>query len=63
MPSGVRGDVLSRRAKEWRPNIKVLLVSGYAMMAQGDLPEDFPLLRKPYRQEELARAIRAAPEQ
>lgn len=60
MPSGMTGDVLARRAKERRPNIKVLLISGYSMMVQRNAPEELPLLHKPYRQDILARAIRAA---
>jgi signal transduction histidine kinase/CHASE1-domain containing sensor protein/CheY-like chemotaxis protein len=60
MPNGMMGDELSRRARSLRRHLKVLLVSGYAMTAPDEAPDELPLLHKPYRQEELARAIRAA---
>ena len=58
MPNGMLGDELGRRAHDLRERIKVLLLSGYAMTAPGEEPEELPLLRKPYRQDDLARAIR-----
>ena len=60
MPNGMLGDELGRRAQGLCERLKVLLLSGYAMTVPGDTPEELPLLQKPYRQEDLARAMRAA---
>jgi signal transduction histidine kinase len=60
MPNGMMGDELGRRAQNLRRDLKVLLLSGYAMTAPDEAPDELPLLHKPYRQEELARAIRSA---
>jgi len=59
MPNGMLGDELARRAKVVRGELKVLLTSGYAT-APGGKADDFAILRKPYRQEELAQAVRDA---
>ena len=61
MPNGIRGDVLAQQATSRRYGLKVLLTSGYA----ADLFDPaalgaFALLRKPYRHDELAQAVRAA---
>ncbi len=55
MPGGMNGYELAERAKARRPDLKVLLTSGYAEEKghSGDL------LRKPYSQAELARRLRA----
>jgi signal transduction histidine kinase len=60
MPNGMRGDELARQACDRRPGLKVLLTSGYPAP---DLRErqslgEFRLLRKPYRADDLMRAIR-----
>jgi signal transduction histidine kinase len=61
MPHRMRGDELARKALGKRPGLKVLLTTGYTTESRDDTkPQEFALLRKPYRQEELARAIRAA---
>jgi PAS domain S-box-containing protein len=61
MPEGMRGDELARRARALRRGLRVLLTSGYAKPeGAGRLDETLRLLAKPYRQEELARAIRSA---
>src|SRR3546814_9287278 len=58
MPGGLSGPALAQRARELRPDLKVLFTSGYAEPAiDGGLSAD--LLSKPYRQEELARKLRA----
>jgi signal transduction histidine kinase len=65
MPKGMRGDELARRATMLRTDLKVLLTSGDAAELPGGAVPDgggtttIPLLRKPYRRDELARAIRA----
>jgi len=58
MPNGMTGDVLVRRARERRQEIKGLLVSGFPIAAGGDMAADLPRLQKPYRRDDLARAIR-----
>jgi len=58
MPFGMLGDELARRARRLKPGLKVLLTSGYAVAAAEIASADFSLLQKPYRPDELARAIR-----
>ncbi|MDE2228667.1 MAG: response regulator [Alphaproteobacteria bacterium] len=60
MPRGMLGDELARRAHRLNPGLKVLLTSGYAVAHRGAGTADFALLQKPYRQDDLARAIRQA---
>lgn len=62
MPGGMNGAQLATEAKVIRPNLKVLLTSGYNATATGgvrELPEDVPLLRKPYMRDELAAKLQA----
>jgi len=59
IPKGIRGDELARRARRLRPGIRIILTSGYS---PADLEErrsirEFGMLAKPYRTEDLARAI------
>nr|WP_246215914.1 PAS domain-containing sensor histidine kinase [Microvirga makkahensis] len=61
MPNGMNGVELSRKARELRPGIKVLLASGYPMSA---LPSEgfeagISFISKPYRWTELADKLRA----
>ncbi|HYH38328.1 MAG TPA: response regulator, partial [Azospirillum sp.] len=63
MPRGINGADLARRAQELRPGLRVLLTSGYtadALTSEHGVVHGYPLLRKPYRGAELARAVRAA---
>jgi CheY-like chemotaxis protein len=63
MPGGMTGYELARRAMERFPSIKVLLTSGYdAELASSPEPamNELKVLRKPYKQAELARALRDA---
>jgi DNA-binding LytR/AlgR family response regulator len=56
----MNGVQLAREARRLRPALNVLLTSGFAgaaMQAEG-VPDDLPLLGKPYRQEELAHRLR-----
>ena len=57
--SGIDGAQLARAARTLRPNLAVLLTSGRARSA-GDQQraETFEVLRKPYRREQLAAAVR-----
>lgn len=53
------GIELAHAARALRPTLPVLLTSGYEL-GSTDTPHEFPLLRKPYRKEELANAAHAA---
>ncbi|WP_423794563.1 MASE4 domain-containing protein [Methylobacterium durans] len=60
MPGGMNGVQLSVEARRLRPGLRVLLTSGYtgaALDGQG-VPDDLPLLSKPYRRDELANKLR-----
>ena len=54
MPGGCNGVELARRAKAMRPNLKVLLSSGYVGEAAAMGAEAFELIDKPYEQASLA---------
>jgi DNA-binding NtrC family response regulator len=61
MPKGINGIELARRAKEMRPGIKVLLTSGDVgpnPAAEEIARNRFRFLPKPFRQAELAAALR-----
>jgi signal transduction histidine kinase len=60
MPGGMNGVQLSVEAKRLRPDLKVLLSSGYtgAVLGSSGLPDDMPILNKPYRREDLATKLR-----
>jgi CheY-like chemotaxis protein len=60
MPGGMNGLELARRALQLRPGIRILFVSGYtsASRHEGGAPGEF--LQKPYRQEDLGRALSRA---
>ncbi|NEU13092.1 PAS domain-containing protein [Methylobacterium sp. BTF04] len=62
MPGGMNGVVLAREARKRRPDLKVLLTTGYAeaSLERTDTggPE-FDLLNKPYRRTDLIRRVRA----
>ena len=61
MPGGINGAQLAGEARRLRPSIKVLLTSGYtgvALAHEHGLPEDLPVLGKPYRRDELAARLR-----
>jgi len=60
MPNGMNGVELSRKAREMRPNLKVLLASGYPMSAlpSEGLGAGVSFISKPYRWTELAEKLR-----
>jgi PAS domain S-box-containing protein len=63
LPGGSNGLELAERARERRPGIKVLFMSGYTQTAgdwAGRSIEDTDLVRKPFRKSELAAKLRAA---
>lgn len=63
MPGGITGYELAARARERIPGMKVLLTSGYdaeRAAKQDTTGSDLKVLRKPYRQTDLAHALREA---
>ena len=61
MPGGVNGFMLAREMRQLRPDLRVLLTTGYAGEENAHLSDnsEFEVLRKPYTLDELARKIRA----
>jgi len=61
MPGGVDGTELADRAQRLRPGLRLLLTSGFPDMRGSSRPmAGYRLLNKPYRHDELARAVREA---
>ena len=61
MPGSLDGIDLARKAMQLRPSLRVLLTSGFHGVRRAGkclANSPFPLLNKPYRHDELARAIR-----
>ena len=57
MPGGVTGIGLARQARLLRPNLRILLTSGF--IADGScVGSEFPMLDKPFASEDLAAALR-----
>jgi CheY-like chemotaxis protein len=61
MPNGMNGVELSRKARELRPGMKILLASGYPMSAlpSEGLGEGMSFISKPYRWAELSDKLRS----
>ena len=61
MPHGISGGELAHQARTMRPELKILLGSGYSRMspAAAAAAAGLPILGKPYRQAELAAKLRA----
>lgn len=60
MPGGMNGLELVERARQFQPELKVLLMSGYALDAfhtGNGLQDELPLLSKPYRKTALIQAM------
>ncbi len=61
MPGGLNGTELAHEARRLRPDLRVLLTTGYVALgadAPAVIDETLPMLRKPYRPPELARMVR-----
>jgi PAS domain S-box-containing protein len=56
MPGRLDGLGLARIVKQQHPGLPILLATGYSEAAQSALAE-FPILRKPYRVDELSQAL------
>jgi signal transduction histidine kinase/ActR/RegA family two-component response regulator len=62
MPGGMSGLELARTLRESRPELRVVLATGYSQYALQVVKEGFPLVEKPYRRDLLAASLRAAAE-
>ena len=60
MPGAMNGLELARLLRERRPDLSILLATGYSQYGREVAAEGFALLEKPYRLDGLARAIEAA---
>ena len=61
MPHGINGAGLASEARSIDKNLKVLPTSGYPGTHGAEAAsDDFPILAKPYRRDDLARMLRAA---
>jgi PAS domain S-box-containing protein len=60
MPGRMDGLALARRLREIRPDMPVLLATGYSDAA-ANVRGDFPILRKPYEIHQLSQAIAKLP--
>ena len=56
MPGKIDGLSLARRLRQIRPDLPILLATGYSDAA-ADVRGDFPILRKPYEIHQLSQAI------
>ena len=60
MPGGINGVELAKLARARRPDLPIVLTTGYAGDRFGDEAIDWPVLRKPFRAEQLAAIMREA---
>lgn len=61
MPGKLSGYDLAQRVAHQKPGIKVLMTSGFSenILQEGRIGAEFAILRKPYRQADLAAALQA----
>jgi CheY-like chemotaxis protein len=57
MPGGLNGIELARAARRLRPDLRVLLATGYAGTVAGGEDHGFEVIAKPYDQDAVARRI------
>lgn len=63
LPGGVLGPDLAQRAREFKPQLKVLFTSGFSettVIHRGMLDGSLPLISKPYAIADLARRLRVS---
>jgi two-component system NtrC family sensor kinase len=60
MPGGVSGLDLARTLRDRRPELPVLLTTGYSGHTSEVVAEGFALIEKPYRRDVLAASLRSA---
>ena len=58
MPGGMDGRALARFVKRFRPDLPIVLMSGYAEQRSPGQHADTPLLANPFSREKLAEALR-----
>jgi CheY-like chemotaxis protein len=58
MPGGMNGAQLAVEARRLRPELKILLTSGYVAAQNEVLDSDLAVLPKPYKRDELAQKLR-----
>jgi DNA-binding LytR/AlgR family response regulator len=58
MPGGMNGIELARELKRRRPNLPVILATGYTDARDGQAVEGLHILAKPYRLDALEAALR-----
>jgi sensor domain CHASE-containing protein/nitrogen-specific signal transduction histidine kinase len=61
LPGGMNGRVLAEKARELRPDLKILFTSGYSndpIIDRHGSDPDLPILAKPYRRSQLAAKLR-----
>jgi len=54
---GMDGVTLARRARELRPDVKLLVTSGRGAVSESELPDDGTFLPKPYGSRQLSSAV------
>jgi CheY-like chemotaxis protein len=62
LPHGMSGIELANKVRSLNPKLRVLLTSGYSedvFQQHGRPADDTPLLRKPYKRADLAKALRS----
>ena len=62
LPGGMNGRQMAEAARETRPDLKVLLITGYAettILGSGRLAPGMPVLTKPFAVEVMAARIRS----
>jgi signal transduction histidine kinase/CheY-like chemotaxis protein len=60
MPGGVSGLDLARTLRDRRPELPVILTTGYSSHASEVVAEGFALIQKPYRRDVVAASLRSA---
>jgi len=60
MDGGLSGLDLARRLRERRPDLPIVLMTGYSEALAAGVPDGLPVLTKPFGQAELLAALRAA---
>jgi CheY-like chemotaxis protein len=59
MPGGLDGPGLAAAARRLRPNLPVLLTSGYAAGVLGEAVDEYAFIPKPFKAASLARALKS----
>jgi PAS domain S-box-containing protein len=57
MPGGMNGFELARTVRDRRPELPILLTTGYSEAALSEEAHEFPLVTKPYRSTDIAQAL------